>query len=84
MTTRNLLPTAHLLQKSDLGAHRSPPSGGSIVYLCQGRDWTVMACQDCKDCQDRQDCHNWERSQPASHGPSNPRRPMCHLITLPP
>lgn len=27
-----------LLQKSDLWAHRSPPSGGSIVYLCQGRD----------------------------------------------
>lgn len=40
-----------LLQKSDLQAHRSPPSGGSIVYLYQGRDWTVMA---------------WDRVQPRS------------------
>lgn len=40
-----------LLQKPDLQAHRSPPSGGSIVYLYQGRDWTVMA---------------WDRVQPRS------------------
>lgn len=63
MTTRNMLPTAHLLQKSDLQAHRSPPSGGSIVYLCQGRDWTVMAWLAW---QELTDCPGCERSQPRS------------------
>lgn len=33
MTTRNSLPTSTLLQNPTFSAHRSPPSGGSIVRL---------------------------------------------------
>lgn len=49
MTTRKLLPTAHCY-RSPTFRHTGPHHrAGPIVYLYQGRDWTVMACHGLGD-----------------------------------
>lgn len=49
MTTRKLLPTAHCYRNPTF-RHTGPHHrAGPIVYLYQGRDWTVMACHGLGD-----------------------------------
>lgn len=82
MTTRKLLPTAHCYRNSTF-RHTSPHHrAGPIVYLYQGRDWTVMACHGLGRREGRG--RRGGRGTLSSRGRSNPRRPMCHLITGPP